>query len=113
MTTSSKQPPQSRPPYNEPSSTQPRRMVWIWGGLALLGLLIVLAGYVIQTRGATQSVPSASPAQGPRLIFDETVFDFGKVPFNKKVQHEFVFRNSGTEPLRILERPGVEVIQGC
>ncbi len=54
----------------------------------LLLLLVLLPAHVL-----------AAPA--PQLTSDEPVFDFGTVLQGEKVDHTFVFRNSGTAPLVI------------
>lgn len=93
---------------------QPNRG-WLWIAGALAAVAVIAAGWVWGARlTATPPAggPNAGPA-GPRIAFDETVYDFGKVPFNQKVEHAFTFRNVGAQPLVVLERPDVEVIQGC
>ena len=84
---------------------------WLWGGLGLVGIVAIALGVVLG-RGAPPAAP-APTGSGPRLVFDQTEVDFGKVPFNKSVEHNFVFRNAGTAPLTILERPEVETVEGC
>lgn len=46
----------------------------------------------------------------PRLVVPEPVFDFGAVPNVGKVDHRFLLRNSGTEPLEIR---GIDTSCGC
>lgn len=38
---------------------------------------------------------------GPAISFDQPVYDFGTILQGKKVDHIFVFRNKGTDPLTI------------
>ncbi|MCW5850110.1 MAG: DUF1573 domain-containing protein [Anaerolineae bacterium] len=88
---------------------------WLWSLAALVAVAVVAAGWAWGARQTT-TTPAGAPTTGqagPRIAFDETVYDFGKVPFNQKVEHNFPFRNVGTQPLVIVERPDVEVIQGC
>ncbi len=93
---------------------QPNRR-WLWAVGALVAVAVVAAGWAWGARQAP-SAPATAPTSGqagPRIAFDETVYDFGKVPFNQKVEHAFTFRNTGNQPLVITERPDVEVVQGC
>ena len=44
---------------------------------------------------------------GPRIQFAETVYDFGKVKGGEVVKHSFVFTNTGSATLEIIEvKPG-------
>lgn len=51
--------------------------------------------------------------EGPRLVFDETSFDFGTVPLDTVVEHDFVYRNAGDVPLVLQDEPEIEAIEGC
>ncbi len=37
----------------------------------------------------------------PKLVLNETVFDFGKVKEGDRISHEFTVKNSGDGPLEI------------
>lgn len=50
------------------------------------------------------------PATGTTIEFEHTEYDFGVIEPNKKVQHYYVFTNTGTNPLQNLH---VEVGCGC
>ncbi len=52
-------------------------------------------------------------SEGPRLVFDETSFDFGTVPLDTVVEHSFVYRNAGDAPLVLQDEPGIETVEGC
>lgn len=43
---------------------------------------------------------------GPIVDFDEKLFDFGLIVQGDTVEHTFVFKNIGTEPLKILSARG-------
>lgn len=47
------------------------------------------------------AVKPAAVASGARIFSPEPVYDFGEVDSEKKVQHDFVIRNVGTEQLEI------------
>lgn len=59
---------------------------------------------------------SASPAEinqqspGPRIKFDSTVLNFGKIPSGKIIEHTFTFTNTGDQ---ILELKDVRPTCGC
>jgi len=44
---------------------------------------------------------SAAAAAGPNLVFDQPLFDFGKVAQGKTIDHVFTFRNTGDAPATI------------
>ena len=43
----------------------------------------------------------ATEADGPKLVLQETEFDFGEVKEGTKVQHAFPVSNQGNQPLEI------------
>lgn len=50
---------------------------------------------------------AVSKADGPRIKFSETVFDFGQIQSSRVVRHDFIVTNTGNAPLEITEvRPG-------
>ena len=57
--------------------------------------------------------PAPASSEGPRLVFDETSFDFGTVPLDTVVEHSFVYRNAGDAPLVLQDVPGIEAVEGC
>ena len=65
-------------------------------------LLLLLA---FQFRASAQS-----PADAPRIHFAATTNDFGRVIAGSVLQHEFIFTNTGSAPLRITE---VKATCGC
>lgn len=52
------------------------------------------------------SVTMAQKTSGPVMKFDKEVYEFGTVKAGTKVQHDFVFTNSGNEPLIISNAQG-------
>jgi hypothetical protein len=47
------------------------------------------------------------PGEVPDIKFDEPTWEFGRVKAGTDLTHEFVFKNTGTGPLEILEvKPG-------
>ena len=51
-----------------------------------------------------QSEETAEKQNGPEITFKETNHDFGNIPFKGNGSYEFVFVNTGNEPL-ILSQP--------
>lgn len=48
------------------------------------------------------AAPSAAPARGPAIRWDETTHDFGTIRADRKQTFSWGFRNVGTTPLKIL-----------
>ena len=48
---------------------------------------------------AQEATTEAKNQNGPKITFEQTEFDFGDIHQGDKVEHVFVFENSGTEPL--------------
>lgn len=57
--------------------------------------------------------PAAASSEGPRRVFDETSFDFGTVPLDTVVEHDFVYRNAGDAPLVLQDERQIEAIEVC
>lgn len=84
--------------------------------VAVGALLAVLVGVVLLTSAGGRSSGSAGSTQvagRPRLAIDRQQIDFGKVPLGKPVRAVFTLANVGDRPLHILNRPVIEVRQGC
>lgn len=56
---------------------------------------------------------------GPRIRFEKTTIDYGKVPVGQIVSPRFLFKNTGHAPLLITNRFGFanfiqgKVLEGC
>jgi hypothetical protein len=69
--------------------------------LGLAGLCLGLVSANAQTK------PAAAAAASPKIQFAEPIFDFGKVNTGEVVKHSFVFTNTGSATLEIIEvKPG-------
>lgn len=53
---------------------------------------------------------AVSAAAGPNIVFDQPVYDFGRVAQGKNIEHVFSFRNTGDAPATINK---VESSCGC
>ena len=93
------------------SSKRLLRLILSMTGIMTLLLLAACSGQ--STAPATKSNAPAQKVAGASLVFDETEVDFGKVPFNKTVEKSFTYRNVGTKPVSIIEKPTVDIVEGC
>ena len=95
--------------------------IW-WGVLALFSLAsvgcssptedpVAVAQVTPQAEGAQPPAATTPALTGPpRVVFDESVFDFGKVEEGVQVNHLFRFTNQGGQALRI---ESVKTSCGC
>jgi len=67
-------------------------------GALSLSLLAACAGNTTSTTAANAAV---TPANAPKIKFDNDAFDFGKLKKGDKVSHEYKFVNTGKSPLII------------
>ena len=51
--------------------------------------------------------------QGSKIRFLEDTFDFGQIPVDRKVSHNFRFENVGTAPLLLARHVKSKPIEGC
>jgi hypothetical protein len=76
----------------------------------LLSAVILFAGAslsIAQTEKAqSDAKPAAENKNAPSMKFKEEEFNFGTIKQGEKVVHEFVFENTGKEPLMITEAHG-------
>jgi hypothetical protein len=54
----------------------------------------------------TTAIAQTAKTSGPAIKFNEEVYDFGTVKVGTKVEHNFEFTNTGTEPLIITNAQG-------
>ncbi len=66
----------------------------------LLTVLGIFAAGMVHAQG------EASDANKPAFKFDNDVYNFGTIKQGEKVEHEFVFTNTGNEPLVITRATG-------
>lgn len=53
------------------------------------------------------------PVQGSKIVFLEDSFDFGQIPYNRKVSHIFRFKNPGRLTLLLAPHVSSKAIEGC
>ena len=66
-----------------------------------------LAGLAFGVAALAAEQPGTAAPAGPRAQFDATTFNFGRVKSGDVVRHDFVFTNTGSATLQVLEvKPG-------
>jgi len=72
-----------------------------------MGLLALRCAAVAADAPASGSVKAPVAQPTPRIVFEQPVFDFGEVKRGGEVKHSFIYTNTGTETLQVLEvKPG-------
>jgi hypothetical protein len=94
--------------FRAPRNSTRTSILIVAGGVALLGLTVVLA---LRNSAAPRTTPQAAGA--PRLKVDRERVDLGSVRLGQTVAVSFELTNVGDQPLRFTEAPFVEVVEGC
>jgi len=68
-------------------------------GALSLSLLAACSGNTTSSTATTGA--AVTPANAPKIKFDNDAFDFGKIKKGDKVSHEYKFVNEGKSPLII------------
>ncbi len=100
----------NKKPGRKGVSPAPRRLPWLW--IAAGVAVVLIAGGVIILSAPT-SPASPAVAGAPRLAVDRTTIDEGYQKFGASVHETFRLSNVGNQPLQILGKPQVELVQGC
>lgn len=98
-------------PYRPAELPAGRRSWLVWAGLAVVGLLAIVA--VLAWQNSRGVAPDTASGGAPKLQVDQTSIDFGDVPLNKIVKASFKLRNIGDGTLTISHPPVPEVVEGC
>jgi hypothetical protein len=79
------------------------------------GFRLALVLVAVAVVGLALAMWSAGRALGgkPSLAVDKTAIDLGRVPFDTYTDPAFKITNVGSAPLKIIDKPKVEVAQGC
>ncbi len=91
------------------------RTAWqIWLG-AGLGVLLLVGGLLRFPGTAPSALPAdfTPQAETPRLAVDREAIDLGTQPLGREVSAVFRVKDAGNQPLRIADRPTVELVEGC
>lgn len=86
-------------------------LVLIVVGIVLVGLVVLVIALGTRQQTQTSSTPAVTGA--PSAAVEVDTVDHGTVRFGQQVESAFVIRNVGDEPLRILQTPRVELVEGC
>ena len=94
-------------------SRRSRPLSWVAiaaiGGAALIALLLATPKLdVSHPNPAQNALPKAA-----RLSVDQETIDFGDVKLGKTVAAVFRLTNTGGQPIRVTEKPAVELLEGC
>ena len=90
---------------------RPAWLVWLAAGL---GLLLLGGGLWWASARASGPPSNFTPqAETPRLAVDRESIDLGRQPLGREVSAVFRVKDVGSQPLRILGRPIVELVEGC
>lgn len=97
-------------------TASPARRTVLSRPLLLLVGVIVVAGVgiglaVIRNPNSTPYVPEVTGA--PHAEVSTALIDHGDMQMEEFAESTFRIRNTGDQPLRILEEPRVELVQGC
>jgi hypothetical protein len=79
--------------------------------IIVVALSVIGAAAIIIGNGAAAVDPEVTGA--PAIEIEQTVFDLGELHFNQIAQVTYQIKNVGDQPLRILETPTVQVVEGC
>jgi hypothetical protein len=72
--------------------------------IAVSCVFLLLAGCQQQTKKAEEpTAKTESKKAGPKITFENTVYDFGKVGPGQKLNGQFKFTNTGNAPLKITQ----------
>ncbi len=91
---------------------RPRWQIWLGVGLGVL----LLVGGLLRFPGPASSGSPANftpQAETPRLAVDRETIDLGPQPLGREVSAVFQVKDVGNQPLRIADRPTVELVEGC
>ncbi len=82
--------------------------------IAAAGVIALIAAMLLDFDLGGHQVDFTPSVQGaPAVAVDNEKFDYGDIQLGRMVKTEFQVTNVGSEDLRILKRPYVEVKEGC
>ncbi len=91
-----------------------RRTQRTWLFLALGGVFLVgLAALIMRGGQNSQPLATIEVYGAPSLKADQEQVNLGDVKLGQTVQVSFRLTNVGDQPLRLLENPYIEVVEGC
>jgi hypothetical protein len=91
--------------------------------ISVMVLLLVFASSTVTAGGkrtqdlghSGKSCPhlEVKKVEGSKIRFMEDTYDFGQIPVDRKVSHNFRFENVGTAPLLLAQHVESKPIEGC
>jgi hypothetical protein len=84
---------------------------WLPLIVLIVGLLVIGGALIIIGDGGSTVAPKVTGA--PAIEVGQSFYDLGDMHFNQIAGVSYQIRNVGDQPLRILETPRVQVIEGC
>src|SRR5437016_9584338 len=82
---------------------------WLVSGFSILAMGSAVFGAETAAAPATNA-PSSTNGIGPKIQFEQSVYDFGKVSAGEAVKHTYIFTNVGDT---LLELSNVQPSCGC
>jgi len=76
------------------------------------GALLLTLAFAFLSGCGGESAADLTTDTGGRIQITETSFDFGSVPVDTQVQHEYEIKNVGTGPLQMGDL-SVKRLEGC
>lgn len=100
--------------YKTPHKTAPTstRPTWLLP-VIVIAVIVVAIGAVLVISQSNQPGVAITVNGKPSVAVDKSVVDFGDVHFGNPVTAVFTVSNSGDQPLKLLQPPQLEVLQGC
>jgi Protein of unknown function (DUF1573) len=102
--------PSTRNAHGSSSNAPAPPRLWLVMSIAVL-VMIVIGLVLASLPGPTPFQPEVTGA--PFAQVSTTLIDHGDVPMDQYVESVFRIRNTGDQPLHILDEPRVELVQGC
>jgi hypothetical protein len=83
--------------------------------MALGGALVVALAILLLAQPWSAAEPQVTPevAGRPRLAVDQTEIDEGYIKYDVPIRTTFHLSNVGDQPLEIVDRPRVRLVEGC
>jgi hypothetical protein len=95
------------------SQAKARRFPWLGFAVSGLALAILLLVVVVQPWSGDEPQVTPQVTGAPRLMVDQPIVDEGYVKYNVPIRTTFRLSNVGDQPLKILQTPQVQLVEGC
>lgn len=95
----------------KPKTKPKRNLLPLWLALGGLGFVLFAAWALWSSNAPTKSGIEVNGA--PRLKVDKETIDHGDVKLGTPVRDDIRVTNTGDQPLRFIETPYIEVLEGC